>query len=76
EAARLAGLGSYHRVEASMPLPLRLQLLQHLVPELSQAAPGVGAQWLSQLRRDALEMLSWNDPDHLYAHCQCAPLAP
>ncbi|MCB1952203.1 MAG: signal peptide peptidase SppA [Zoogloeaceae bacterium] len=75
-AARLAGLGSYHRVEASMPLPLRLQLLQHLVPELSQAAPGVGAQWLSQLRRDALEMLSWNDPDHLYAHCQCAPLAP
>ncbi|TVT51083.1 MAG: signal peptide peptidase SppA [Denitromonas halophila] len=75
-AARLAGLSSYHRVEASMPLPLRLQLLQQLVPELSPASGAVGGQWLAQLRRDALEMLSWNDPDHLYAHCQCAPLAP
>ena len=76
-AARLAGLTSYHRVDAEMPLPLRLQLLQHVMPELSGGqGGGLAGQWLSQIRQEALDVLTWNDPDQLYAHCQCAPLAP
>lgn len=75
-AARLAGLSEYHRIDADTPLPLRLQLLQQLMPDLAQPSGSMGGQWLAQLRRDALELVSWNDPDHLYAHCQCAPLAP
>lgn len=74
-AARLAGVSQYHRVDVHEPLPLKLQLLQELLPELGTLPAGsVGARWLTQLRRQARELWLWNDPAHLYSHCLCGPL--
>lgn len=71
-AARLANVSDYHRIEASEPLPLRLQLLKEFLPEAS-AGNGV-APWVSRLMREADALLDWNDPANLYAHCLCEPL--
>ena len=71
-AARLANVSDYHRIEASEPLPLRLQLLREILPEAS-AGNGV-APWVSRLMREADALLNWNDPANLYAHCLCEPL--
>jgi len=68
-AARLAGVERYHRIEASEPLPLRLQLLRELLPELR--VQGRLAPWVDRIMRDADFVLSWNDPASLYVHCLC-----
>lgn len=71
-AARLANVSDYHRVEASEPLPLRLQLLKEFLPD-ARASSGV-APWVSRVIQEADQLLNWNDPANLYAHCLCEPL--
>ena len=76
-AARLAGLSAYHRVDAEAPLPLRLQMLQELLPKLNPAGGrSLGGAWMAQLQDALTELMHWNDPDHLYAHCQCTGITP
>ena len=74
-AARLAGLSTYRRIDAQPSLPFKLQLLQDMLP-VAAVAPrtGLAAQWLTRLQGEVGALLSWNDPDQLYAHCLCAPL--
>ncbi len=74
-AARLAGLSDYHRIDTTEPLPLKLQMLRELLPaEASLPRNVVAGLWLTRLQEDARQLLSWNDPANLYAHCLCQPL--
>lgn len=73
-AANLAGVSNYHRVDALDALPLRLRLLNKLLPEIDGRAQGTAGAWLARFEAQAGLLLNWNDPANLYAHCLCEPL--
>lgn len=78
-AARRAGLTRYEVIRAEAELPLRERLVRHLLdaasPWLPMAQAPAGspfARILADLQARGGELLRWNDPDALYAHCLCA----
>jgi protease-4 len=79
-AAAAAGLKEYEvrRPQALQSLEQRLlHRLLSSVPSLPTAEGGGDAQagplarLVAGLERSAAELLYWNDPQHLYAHCLC-----
>ena len=79
-AAGAAGLKEYEvrRPQAMQSLEQRLlHRLLSSVPSLPSAAGGADARagplarLVAGLERSAAELLYWNDPQHLYAHCLC-----
>ncbi|MDY0011470.1 MAG: signal peptide peptidase SppA [Rhodocyclaceae bacterium] len=78
-AARRAGLGQYEVIRAEAELPFRERLMRHLLDAAAPWLPAVhgmpqGSPFgrvLADLQARGGELLRWNDPDHLYAHCLC-----
>lgn len=76
-AARRAGLEHFEVIRAEAELPVRERLMRHLfdaaAPWLPQVAapPSPLARMLADLQARAGELLRWNDPENLYAHCLC-----
>src|SRR5574337_138014 len=82
-AARRAKLERFEVIRAEAELPVRERFLRHL---LDSAAPWLAstaqpaspfAKLFAELQAKAGELLRWNDPNHVYAHCLCvAPCGP
>lgn len=76
-AAQRAGLERFQVIRAETEMPVRDRLLRHLLdaaaPWLDQmAAPRAPlGRIVAELQAQAGELLRWNDPGHLYAHCLC-----
>jgi protease IV len=78
-AAKRAGLERFEVIRAEAELPVRERLMRHM---LDGAIPGLPVRAtttasplgkvLAELQTKAGELLRWNDPDHVYAHCLCA----
>jgi protease IV len=77
-AARRAGLERFEVIRAEAELPVRERFLRHLVDAAAPWLPRMAAprspfgMLLADLQARAGELLRWNDPNHLYAHCLCA----
>jgi len=77
-AARRAGLERFEVIRAEAELPVRERFLRHLVDAAAPWLPRMAAprspfgMLLADLQDRAGELLRWNDPNHLYAHCLCA----
>lgn len=76
-AAQRAGLERFEVIRAEAELPVRDRLMRHLLDSVAPALPTAAtpspfARVLADLQIRAGELLRWNDPGHLYAHCLCA----
>jgi protease-4 len=76
-AARRAGLARFEVIRAEAELPVRERMMRHLLDSATPWLPPPGASRspfaavLADLQARAGELLGWNDPGHLYAHCLC-----
>lgn len=76
-AAKRAGLDDYALMWPAVGLSPRQMLVQRflsfsgLAGGVAHSSPAPIAQLLSRLEADARALLSWNDPQHIYAHCLC-----
>lgn len=77
-AARRAKLERFEVIRAEAELPVRERFLRHMLdgaapwlPNQTPAPASPFAKVLAELQDKAGELLRWNDPNHVYAHCLC-----
>jgi protease-4 len=75
-AAARAGLKEYDVSYVEKPLSPRDQLLAKLLDngdesEVVAPKPSVVEQALATLRTELAALALWNDPGHIYVHCEC-----
>lgn len=78
-AAQRAGLERFEVIRAETELPVRDRLLRHLFETVGPSRelvspPGPVGRLVANFETRAGDLLRWNDPNHVYAHCLCGGL--